>query len=88
VAPLSRTIPGSKMLIGDTNTLGGSPVGESRPPGSVRGRPGILDPTKVTRLALQNAASVAALFLTTEASIAEAPKEKVQTPAPVPDMDM
>jgi hypothetical protein len=43
---------------------------------------GILDPTKVTRLALQNAASVAGLFLTTEASIAEAPKEKVQTPAP------
>jgi chaperonin GroEL len=37
---------------------------------------GILDPTKVTRLALQNAASVAGLFLTTEASIAEAPKEK------------
>jgi chaperonin GroEL len=49
---------------------------------------GILDPTKVTRLALQNAASVAGLFLTTEASIAEAPKEKAQTPAPVPDMDM
>jgi chaperonin GroEL len=37
---------------------------------------GILDPTKVTRLALQNAASVAGLFLTTEASIAEAPKDK------------
>src|SRR3569833_1074547 len=34
---------------------------------------GILDPTKVTRLALQNAASVAGLFLTTEASIAVAP---------------
>src|SRR5206468_12041726 len=49
---------------------------------------GILDPTKVTRLALQNAASVAGLFLTTEASIAEAPKEKAHTPAPGPDMDM
>jgi chaperonin GroEL len=49
---------------------------------------GILDPTKVTRLALQNAASVAGLFLTTEASIAEAPKEKSHTPAPVPEMDM
>ncbi len=36
---------------------------------------GILDPTKVRRLALQNAASVAGLFLTTEASITEAPKE-------------
>ena len=44
---------------------------------------GILDPTKVTRLALQNAASVAGLFLTTEASIAEAPKEKAHT-APRP----
>jgi chaperonin GroEL len=36
---------------------------------------GILDPTKVTRTALQNAASVAGLMLTTEAMIAEAPKE-------------
>jgi chaperonin GroEL len=37
---------------------------------------GILDPTKVTRLALQNAASVAGLLLTTEVMIAEAPKEE------------
>jgi chaperonin GroEL len=37
---------------------------------------GILDPTKVTRTALQNAASVAALMLTTEAMVAEAPKEE------------
>jgi chaperonin GroEL len=36
---------------------------------------GILDPTKVTRLALQNSASVAGLFLTTEVVIAEAPKD-------------
>jgi chaperonin GroEL len=36
---------------------------------------GILDPTKVTRTALQNAASVASLMLTTEAMVAEAPKE-------------
>ncbi|MEI6414059.1 MAG: chaperonin GroEL [Pseudomonadota bacterium] len=36
---------------------------------------GILDPTKVTRTALQNAASVAGLMITTEAMIAEAPKE-------------
>ncbi|MCX7061489.1 MAG: chaperonin GroEL, partial [Gammaproteobacteria bacterium] len=34
---------------------------------------GIIDPAKVTRLALQNAASVAALLLTTEAMIAELP---------------
>jgi chaperonin GroEL len=37
---------------------------------------GILDPTKVTRSALQNAASVASLLLTTEAMIAELPKEE------------
>ena len=51
---------------------------------------GILDPTKVTRLALQNAASVAGLFLTTEASIAEAPKEKSRAAAHAPpgDFDM
>ena len=50
---------------------------------------GILDPTKVTRLALQNAASVAGLFLTTEASIAEAPKEESHShAAPPPGMDM
>ena len=36
----------------------------------------LLDPTKVTRLALQNAASVAGLLLTTEVMIAEAPKEE------------
>ena len=36
---------------------------------------GILDPTKVTRFALQNAASIAGLLLTTEAMVAEAPKD-------------
>jgi chaperonin GroEL len=43
---------------------------------------GIIDPTKVARTALQNAASVAGLLLTTEAMIAEKPKEK----APYPPM--
>jgi chaperonin GroEL len=37
---------------------------------------GVLDPTKVTRYALQNAASVAGLILTTDAMVAEAPKEE------------
>jgi len=37
---------------------------------------GILDPTKVTRLALQNAASVAGLLLTTEVMVAEGPKDE------------
>ena len=36
---------------------------------------GIIDPAKVTRLALQNAASVAGLLLTTEAMVAELPKK-------------
>src|SRR5699024_9284200 len=36
---------------------------------------GIVDPTKVTRYALQNAASVAAMFLTTEAVVADKPEE-------------
>ncbi|MGI9228821.1 MAG: chaperonin GroEL [Gammaproteobacteria bacterium] len=46
---------------------------------------GILDPTKVTRFALQNAASVAGLLLTTEAMVAELPKEEAPPGMP-PDM--
>ncbi|MDA0217198.1 MAG: chaperonin GroEL [Actinobacteria bacterium] len=42
---------------------------------------GIIDPAKVTRSALQNAASIAALFLTTEAVIAEKPEPKPAMPA-------
>lgn len=42
---------------------------------------GIIDPLKVTRTALQNAASVASLFLTTEASITEIPKPEPASPA-------
>ena len=41
---------------------------------------GILDPTKVTRTALQNAASVAGLMITTEAMVAELPKEEEKMP--------
>ena len=37
---------------------------------------GILDPTKVTRTALQNAASIAGLMITTEAMVAELPKKE------------
>jgi chaperonin GroEL len=44
---------------------------------------GIIDPTKVTRFALQNAASVAGLLMTTEAMVAEKPEE---TKAPAPGM--
>jgi chaperonin GroEL len=42
---------------------------------------GVIDPTKVVRAALQNAASVAALMLTTEALVAERPKKKSPAPA-------
>jgi len=51
---------------------------------------GIIDPTKVTRFALQNAASVASLLLTTEAMVAEKPKKKEAAGAApsMPDMDM
>ncbi|MGD0948714.1 MAG: chaperonin GroEL [Candidatus Binatia bacterium] len=48
---------------------------------------GIVDPTKVVRTALQNAASVAGLLLTTEAMVAEKPEEKKATP-PMPPSDM
>ncbi|HNC42137.1 MAG TPA: chaperonin GroEL, partial [Nitrosomonas sp.] len=43
---------------------------------------GVLDPTKVTRSALQNAASVAGLILTTDAMVAELPKDESASPAP------
>jgi chaperonin GroEL len=45
---------------------------------------GVIDPTKVVRFALQNAASVASLLLTTEATVAEKPEEKEQMPAMPP----
>ena len=47
---------------------------------------GIIDPTKVTRLALQNSASVAGLLLTTEAMVAEAPKKDAPAMGGAPDM--
>ena len=50
---------------------------------------GIVDPAKVTRSALQNAASIGSLVLTTEAVVAEKPEKKEAAPAPggMPDMD-
>jgi chaperonin GroEL len=47
---------------------------------------GVVDPTKVTRTALQNAASIAGLILTTDATVAELPKEE-KAPAPAPEME-
>src|SRR5271165_6500656 len=51
---------------------------------------GVIDPTKVTRSALQNASSISALMLTTEAMIAEIPEKKSASPMPGghgPEMD-
>ncbi|MDH7577088.1 MAG: chaperonin GroEL [Bacillota bacterium] len=49
---------------------------------------GIVDPFKVTRSALQNAASIASMLLTTEALVSEIPQKKEKTPPyPAPDMD-
>ena len=45
---------------------------------------GVIDPTKVTRAALQNAASIASLLLTTEASVNEYPEKEERTPAGPP----
>ncbi|MCG1043174.1 chaperonin GroEL [Mycetohabitans sp. B8] len=45
---------------------------------------GVVDPTKVTRTALQNAASVAGLLLTTDAAVCELPKEDAPAPAGMP----
>ncbi|KVE35324.1 chaperonin GroEL [Burkholderia sp. TSV86] len=45
---------------------------------------GVVDPTKVTRTALQNAASVAGLLLTTDAAVAELPKEDAPAPGGMP----
>jgi chaperonin GroEL len=47
---------------------------------------GVIDPTKVVRTALQNASSIAALMLTTEAVVAEIPEKKKDAP-PSPGMD-
>jgi chaperonin GroEL len=49
---------------------------------------GIIDPTKVTRFALQNAASVAGLLMTTEAMVAEKPEEKKPAMPQMPPEDM
>jgi len=47
---------------------------------------GIIDPTKVVRTALEDSSSVAGLMITTEAMVAEAPKDEKAAPAAAPDM--
>ncbi|WP_298298316.1 chaperonin GroEL [Hydrotalea sp.] len=47
---------------------------------------GVIDPTKVSRIALENAASIAGMFLTTECVIADKPKPEAPAAHPAPDM--
>jgi chaperonin GroEL len=47
---------------------------------------GVIDPTKVVRTALTNAASIASLLLTTEALVSEIPEKEKPAPAPNPGM--
>jgi chaperonin GroEL len=49
---------------------------------------GIIDPTKVERVALQNAASIASLLLTTECLVTDIPEEKPAAPPAMPHGDM
>lgn len=48
---------------------------------------GVVDPTKVTRTALQNAASIAGLILTTDATVAEAPKDPKPAQSAAPEFE-
>ncbi|MEX3960796.1 chaperonin GroEL [Paraburkholderia sp. EG286B] len=48
---------------------------------------GVVDPTKVTRTALQNAASIAGLILTTDATVADAPKDEKPAQASAPELE-
>ncbi|KVA16991.1 molecular chaperone [Burkholderia ubonensis] len=51
------------------------------------GEAGVFDPTKVTRAALQNAASIAGPILTTDATVAEAPKDEKPVQAATPERE-
>jgi chaperonin GroEL len=74
----------SKVLEGKSNNFGwNAATGDYGDMVSM----GVVDPTKVARTALQNASSVAALILTTDAMVAEAPKDEKTKPPATPDMD-
>ncbi len=49
--------------------------------------PGIIDPTKVVRTALENAASIAGVMVTMECLVTEAPEEKEKPATPAPPED-
>lgn len=84
-AGLNGEIVVSKVLENSSNTFGYNALTDTY---EDMLEAGVIDPTKVTRSALQNAASVASLLLTTEALISEIPdkKEKAGAGAGMPDM--
>ena len=53
---------------------------------SIWSRPGIIDPTKVVRVALENAVSVASVLLLTEATMTEIPEPTRERAPPEPEM--
>ena len=73
----------AKVLEGKGNTGWNAATGEY---GDLMAM-GVIDPTKVTRTALQNAASVAGLILTTDATVAELPKDEKASMPSTADMD-
>ena len=77
----ARKAPSSveKVRVGESDTFGYNAATDSY--GDLVAD-GVIDPAKVTRTALQNAASIAGLMLTTEATIVEIPEDK---PAAPPD---
>jgi len=80
-AGVDGAVVSGKLLEGDDDTRGFDAQTEEY---ADMIKAGIIDPTKVVRIALQDAASVAALLITTEAMVAEKPEDK---PAPaMPDM--
>jgi chaperonin GroEL len=63
-------------------------VEKDAPPIARHRHEGIIDPTKVVRTAIQNAASVAALLITTEAMVAEVPKKNTGAGGVLPEGGM
>ncbi|PNE23336.1 molecular chaperone GroEL [Mesotoga sp. Brook.08.YT.4.2.5.1] len=78
-AGLDGAVVVDKILHNDDNAFGYDALNDTY---TDMFKVGIIDPAKVTRSALQNAASIAAILLTTEAALTEKPEEKPQAPMP------
>ena len=77
----ARSIPPLKRSVNETNASHESISLRNNSTNCSRAEAGVIDPTKVTRTALQNAASIAGLMLTTEAMVSEIPEPKQAAPA-------